>query len=72
MADRPTLRNRIIEKLGEILRRLFDHRVPPRSEGNKKVVLVVERQIAVHHRTDRPGFRSLQHHIVLGFDIIIQ
>ena len=49
MGDAPSLRNSRVERLSQLFRGLCGNSISPCSEGSKKIIVLIECKVAVHH-----------------------
>ncbi len=72
VGDGPSLRNVEVEQFAELLRRLLGDGVPPGAELADLPVLLIKRQVAVHHGGDADGAGGRQHRIILLCHILFE
>ena len=64
VGDRPPQRDVVAEELGELGRGALGRGVAPRTEGDEELAVVVEREVAVHHRGHADGPDGRRAHAV--------
>jgi len=69
MRDRPAQRHVVLEQIGELRRCPAGRGVPPGAERHELASVLVERQIAVHHRRDANSREAGRTHAVASLGV---
>ena len=72
VGDRPALRDIETEELRQFFRGLRRDRIPPGPEFAQLFVILIERQITVHHRGDPDRAGRIERHAILFTDFLLQ
>ena len=72
VGNAPALGNAELKQVREFLRGLPGHGVAPGAEGREQMVVLVEREVAVHHPTEADGANGLERDAVLLMDFGVE